>query len=442
MRPFQALALLLLPFAAACQDDDATKGSLTVIIAGLSGDALVEITGPAGFHTDLVATTTLELLTPGTYTITAAEVATPGTAVDTIREATIDSPSVTVRSGHTATATVTYATDARTGRLWIPGLANPFIASFTDGQLSDALTTTPDQTFPVRFPDDRDTLWPQHLAFAPDGTLWTTLLDAGNSNSNSGTQQLMAWSTTAWTPDVNATPSIVIDSVDTGGGVPSLDSPLALAFDGDGNLWVGNCGWITGTETLVRFAASALASSGAPMPDKQVTITGCPEGLSFDTAGNLWLLQNSLDLITMFSKGALDDASPAASATVHMSGAYNYPTASAFDHQGTLWVTQCGTFSGVTGYTAAQLAAAVDTDPAITLTSSAWSCPIGIAVDRGGNLWVMDNADPGGSLARVAASVLGASGAVTPAPLIALTAPDWSWGGLAFFPPGDALPIH
>ena len=417
-------------------------GSLTVTITGvLSGDASVAVSGPSGFHQSLTATTTLTDLAPGTYTIDAATIRIAGALVDTLETATVSARSVNVAAGGAASSDVAYAAAMPSGRLWSPALAAPSLTGWTDAAL--ASPTTASATVSLEWPDGSAAIYAQDFAFDRAGTLWSTALEPGTGKTNEGSQRLAAWSPTSLTDGATVKPAVVLDTADTGGGVPSLDSPLAIAFDATGDLWVGNCGWITGHATLIAFSPASLAASGAPTPTKLTQVSTCPEGLSFDSAGDLWLVGNSQNAIMRYPAAALADAAPAADVTMHLAKPYDYPTASAFDRSGNLWVAQCGTFIGVTAYTPAQLAAGADVDPAIALTSSSWACPVGIAFDNAGNLWEVDNNSPtGGSLTQVSAAQLVASGAVTTAAPISIGAPDWSWGGIAFYPAPSTLPIH
>jgi hypothetical protein len=106
--------LLMLTFAAACggakdsvgTGPGATTGTLTVTVSGASaGVPSLQVTGPAGFAQTLTATTTINSLAPGAYTITAADLRDVGLRYqpDTRTVAS------TVTAGGTATATITYA---------------------------------------------------------------------------------------------------------------------------------------------------------------------------------------------------------------------------------------------------------------------------------------------------------------------------------------------
>lgn len=85
-----------------------TTGSIAVVVGGLPGGATgsVTVTGPGGYSQSVTATTTLTLLVPGSYTVTAANVSPAGTTY-------VPSPTsqqVTVVASLVATpATVSYA---------------------------------------------------------------------------------------------------------------------------------------------------------------------------------------------------------------------------------------------------------------------------------------------------------------------------------------------
>jgi hypothetical protein len=94
-------------FSVACM---ATTGGLTVTVGGLPAGvaAAVTVSGPGNFTAAITATSTLADLTPGSYTVTAADVSSGGTRY----VATPASSSVGVTAGVTATTTVSYGADA------------------------------------------------------------------------------------------------------------------------------------------------------------------------------------------------------------------------------------------------------------------------------------------------------------------------------------------
>ncbi len=85
-----------------------TSGSLAVVVSGLpnGSNAAVTVTGPGGYSRTLTATTTLVLLTPGTYTVAASPVTTGS---GTYAPATASQNVAVSASSVAAGATVTYA---------------------------------------------------------------------------------------------------------------------------------------------------------------------------------------------------------------------------------------------------------------------------------------------------------------------------------------------
>ena len=85
-----------------------TSGSIAVVVGGLPGGAAgsVTVTGPGGYSQNVTGTTTLTLLTPGSYTVSAANVSAAGTTY--VPTPTSQSVAV-VASLVAAPATVSYA---------------------------------------------------------------------------------------------------------------------------------------------------------------------------------------------------------------------------------------------------------------------------------------------------------------------------------------------
>ena len=104
-----------------------TTGSIAVVVGGLPGGAQgnVTVTGPGGYTQSVTATSTLTLLVPGSYTVTATSVSAAGTTY----LPTPTSQQVTVTASLVASpATVSYglATGALTiSAIGIPGVATP-----------------------------------------------------------------------------------------------------------------------------------------------------------------------------------------------------------------------------------------------------------------------------------------------------------------------------
>jgi hypothetical protein len=87
----------------------------------------------------------------------------------------------------------------------------------------------------------------------------------------------------------------------------SLDGPIGMAFDGNGNLWVAN-GF---GNTIVNFSAKSIKKSGSPTPLVTIGAAGViasldsPVGLAFDGSGNLAVSNRGNNTIAYFLKSQL-----------------------------------------------------------------------------------------------------------------------------------------
>lgn len=106
---------------------------------------------------------------------------------------------------------------------------------------------------------------------------------------------------------------------------PALNGPTDVLVDKSGNQWVTNC---LG-DTVAEFAASDVAASGSPTPIVVLSATtvstppgnsfslDCPQGLSFDRSGNLWvsnaLSDNQGSIVEFTSSQITESGSPAPS---------------------------------------------------------------------------------------------------------------------------------
>jgi hypothetical protein len=166
------------------------------------------------------------------------------------------------------------------GNLWVSNRLTPNLVSFTPAQLGAGGNQTPNTIITsTSFADLRA------IAFDAGANLW---LVENSNNKILGYKAATRATALGHSGQVN--PDIVISS-------SSLNDPRALAFDGSGNLWAS-----TGTNSqLLKFAAASLGASGTLTPTvilsatTVVTLDGTansldfPEGLAFDTSGNLWV---------------------------------------------------------------------------------------------------------------------------------------------------------
>jgi streptogramin lyase len=114
-----------------------------------------------------------------------------------------------------------------------------------------------------------------------------------------------------------------------------------IAFDQDGNLWVG------GGATLVRYDAARLADSTADAEDLALTVTAAvgntaikADVLAFDKAGNLWGVDEGGNAVFQIAKAALGQTGDkAVKANVSfVVGVTALPSTPAFDDGNGLWL--------------------------------------------------------------------------------------------------------
>jgi len=168
----------------------------------------------------------------------------------------------------------------QSGNLWVTNRFTPALIAFTPAQLQQSGITLPNTT--IFFFDFGD---PEDLLFDKAGTLWIADVSAFAVYGYKSATLASVMGTTVY-----LTPDFINESV-------SLDEPTALAFDRDGNQWVANCAG----NNLLRFSATDINGNGAPTPEITLTSTAvttasgtaesldCPEGISFDPGGNLWV---------------------------------------------------------------------------------------------------------------------------------------------------------
>lgn len=201
----------------------------------------------------------------------------------------------------------------------------------------------------------------------------------------------------------------------------SLSLPSGAAFDASGNLWVTD-----DNDTVLEYTKAQLATGGAQVPaitlrsDSSSSIAG-PDGLGFDSSGNLWVANFDQNTVVEFAKAQLGaDGAPTPAVTLSSDDAESLsePDALTFDRHGDLWVTNGEDGNTVVEYTPNQFVTGAPA-PLVTISSDAAGSLNGsdqAQFDAAGDLWVADFEPLGnsGSVVEFTPSQLASSGSPTP----------------------------
>jgi len=188
--------------------------------------------------------------------------------------------------------------------------------------------------------------------------------------------------------------------------------------------------WIANGTNVVEYAPNQLmggTSMAVPHLMNNSGSFGAPQGVTFDSKGNLWVMDpqamvngNMAPALLEFSPmqlaglGSMNTPTPVATIT---SGALNFPQQSVFDKAGNQWVTDHNN-NTVLVFTAAQLAmtGVNDLTPAVTITSanatnalSNFNGPLGIVFDKQGDLFIANNGavtDAAGNMSAPGTSIV------------------------------------
>ncbi len=166
------------------------------------------------------------------------------------------------------------------------------------------------------------------LAVAPNGTLWIS------------SQTSLRGYTSAQLAAGGAQNAAIVIAI---GGASDAQT-IGMAFDSAGNAWVADCE----ANTLLRFTAAQLAVNGSPTPVQTIRAAGapgslvCPSDIAYDRNGNLWVLNFYGPSIAEFSSSQLKSSGAPIPQRMLTLAAQSLPWGMAFDRQGALWVGDYG----------------------------------------------------------------------------------------------------
>lgn len=187
------------------------------------------------------------------------------------------------------------------GNLWVANTTvlgsalNDSLISFTPAQLAAGGSQTPNKTI-----TSGDLFDPLGLAFDSAGNLWVS-----NGTTTSGTL-------------VRFTPA----QLTAGGGQAAnrtvsqagFARPSQIAFDGTGNLWVANQRGGDLTGLVLSFTPAELEAGGNQFASVKLTGSAVttPIGLAFDNGGNLWVSRNDGNIVQIAAANLAASGSPSA----------------------------------------------------------------------------------------------------------------------------------
>jgi hypothetical protein len=192
-----------------------------------------------------------------------------------------------------------------------------------------------------------------------------------------------------------------------------LLSVVVIACKHNNNTPAKTALWIANGANVIEYIPSQFAggTSGSP-PHRTINSAsiGTPQGVTFDAAGNLWVLDpgakpngTAAPALLKYTAAQLTAlaTNPAPDPTLTItSTALNFPQQSVFDAQGNQWVSDHNN-NTILVFSAAQMmqTGISATIPVVVITSAAFNGPLGIVFDSAGNLWVANNGGVPGATA-------------------------------------------
>jgi hypothetical protein len=224
------------------------------------------------------------------------------------------------------------------GDLWVAN-ENASIVEFTAGQLESTGNPVPAVVIP-------DAARPNALAFDADGDLWATTFNGGVQEFTPG--QLAS--------SGSPTPAVTIAGAAAGAA--------GLTFDAAGDLWIGS-----NNTTILEYTADQLTASGSPTP--AVTLSGIGEPIfpTFDAKGDLWVsevAEVAEPSVDEFASNQLTTSGSPTPVVSLSSTDFSDTRGLTFDTAGDLWVAG----AAVEKFTPNQLVSSSTQMPAVTISGS------------------------------------------------------------------------
>ena len=191
--------------------------------------------------------------------------------------------------------------------------------------------------------------------------------------------------------------------------------------------------WEANLSNVLEFLSTHIEVNGNSKPELTGNLPapgfGAPQGVTFDSSGDLWVLDGgtvatggtippTVDEFTTAQLPKLTNTGLTPNAVIG-STAFGFPQQLVFDSSGNLWVSDAAN-NQVFEFTPGQLGGGANVTPALVLISNpAFNGSLGIAFDSSGDLWIANNnlSRANGTIFEFSATQLsGLSGAQTLVP--------------------------
>jgi hypothetical protein len=173
--------------------------------------------------------------------------------------------------------------------------------------------------------------------------------------------------------------AVITGSPFSGGGI---DDPYSIAIDSSGHLWTAN---------VTPNSLSELSSAGAPISTSAGYTAGglnAPYQLAFDSLGHVWVVNNVGSSLSEFSS----TGTAITSSTGDVGGGIsNDPVSLAIDASGNIWITDSITLGALSEFYATGTSAGTPESGMNGYTAGGLNDPWGLAIDLSGNVWVADS---------------------------------------------------
>jgi sugar lactone lactonase YvrE len=403
-------------------------GKLVFEVTGLPTAVMpsVQVEGPTGVQVDEGEWAPIDDAGTGEYEVTAERVYDDDEIVRSVYEPTVTTPKFSLCDGDEQVVKVSYEKIASSNKLWMPTATELEGAGFDSSAIAESGLT--DASVSI------DGGIGKSIAFDRDGNLWTL-------GATADFPHVLRYPAAALGESGATDPDVAFDVPE----ISCLPATKTLALDGKGNLWLSACGG-----DILRIPAADLSGvEGDKIADVLIAGLDDNQGMAFDADGNLWV--GTAAGLARFDASRLGESTgdgPDRLLALKDEVGDLRAWFLAFDREGNLWASDFGG-NAVFEVAKADLAGTgeVEVQAAVSITLDVLALPDQIAFDDGGGLWVglsLDADLQAGGIGRLSPAQLGVSagiGAPVKPEIVVNSKSIGSGLPVAFFPAAKGLPL-